>query len=292
MRALMVSSSDRLFNMFALLIGFVAFSLPLLFHDTRHLWQAPSPPAEPSYPAYPTYPPYQEEDPPSAEFRQHVNAGKIPELEELVNKHGKELVNKEHWHGNTPIFEAARSGHLPVVKWLISKGAPVDDANEWGDAPINEAASMGHFDIVWHLADRGANISRVQSAGHNGVLLSAVRHRNVEALNQFAQRGGDLMTRHWNDNTPLHEAARTGDLDVVKWFIGHGVDISATNSVGEGAVAEAASMGHFEVVWELLRAGAAVGDTGSSLAATLTMAAVRHAPSQRSSAPLYHPWWR
>ena len=34
-----MAAGDKLFGAFALLIGFVAFSLPLLFHDTKHLWR-------------------------------------------------------------------------------------------------------------------------------------------------------------------------------------------------------------------------------------------------------------
>ena len=271
-----MAPSDRLFGKFALMVGFVAFSMPLLFHDTKHLWREPPPPAAPTTPSYPTYPPYQEEDSASSDFRKAVNDGDATRLAELVKEHGAELVNKEHWHGNTPIFEAARSGKLDVVKWLLEHGAPADEANEWGDSPINEAAAMGHFDVVRHLADLGANISRTSGSGHNGLLLSAVRHRSVDALDQLARRGVDLAERHWNGNTALHEAARTGELPLVKWLVAHGADVNATNDTGEGAVSEAATMGHFDAVWELLGAGAAVGASGSSQAASLAMAAVRH----------------
>ncbi|KAL1529249.1 hypothetical protein AB1Y20_000204 [Prymnesium parvum] len=264
---------ERLFASFALLVGFVAFSLPLLFHDTKHLWSAPPPSAEPT-PAIPSFPPYQHEDEPSSEFRKAVNEGDLRRLEELVREHGDGLVNKEHWHGNTPIFEAARSGQLGVVEWLVARGAPADATNEWGDSAINEAASMGHFDVAWRLADLGANVSRTPPSGHSSLLLSAVRHRSVSALEQLASRGADLGTRHWNGNTALHEAARTGELELIRWLVSHGADVNATNDSGEGALAEAAVMGHFDAVWELLRAGAAVG--GGSQVATLVMAAVRH----------------
>ena len=171
-----MAAGDKLFGAFALLIGFVAFSLPLLFHDTKHLWREKrAEDVSPPLPTYKPYPPYQEEDPSSASFRQAVQSGDIKEAESLVAQHGAELVSKEHWHGNTPIFEAARAGQLEMVKWLIKRGAAVDEPNEWGDSAINEAASMNHFDVVWYLADQGANVSRTQPHGHNGLLLSAVR---------------------------------------------------------------------------------------------------------------------
>lgn len=267
--------ADRLFASVALLIGFVAFSLPLLLEDTRHLW-ASTPASHSPAPSSPLYPPFEHEDPASAAFRRAVGEGDVGVLEEMVRDHGAEIVRKEHWHGNTPIFEAARSGKLAVVNWLIQKGASVDDPNEWGDSPINEAASMGHFDIVWRLADLGANISRTQPGGHNSLLLSAIRHRSVNALDELRRRGADLSARHWNGNTPLHEAARTGEIEMLRWFIRHGADVNATNDSGEAAIAEAAVMGHFECVSELLSAGAGVGSSESHQAAAVAMSAVRH----------------
>ena len=44
---------------------------------------------------------------------------------------------------------------------------------------------------------------------------SQVRHRSLDALRQLEARGGDMNARHWNGNTVLHEAARSGELEIV-----------------------------------------------------------------------------
>lgn len=115
--------------------------------------------------SHPSYQPPKEETSYSTNFRMAVSTGNLEQVKALVEEHGTQMINTEHWHGNTPVFEAARSGQLKILEWLVESGASVDDANEWGDTPINEAASMGHFDVVWFLADRGANISRAQGGG-------------------------------------------------------------------------------------------------------------------------------
>ena len=120
-------------------------------------------------------------------------------------------MTAEHWHGNTPLFEAARSGHLELCRWLVSKGADADKANEWGDTAANEAGSMGHWDIVWFLNDKGANLSPRTEHNHNTLVLSAVRHQSTDALDELQRRGLDMNARSWNGASPLHEAARTGE---------------------------------------------------------------------------------
>ena len=57
----------------------------------------------------------------------------------------------------------------------------------------------------------------------------------------------------------------------VRWLLAHGLGVNATNDSGETAVAEAASVGHLEVVWALLDAGGGFGSTPESV----VMSAVR-----------------
>tara|TARA_B110001452_G_scaffold41992_1_gene32236 strand:+ start:2607 stop:4346 length:1740 start_codon:yes stop_codon:yes gene_type:complete len=279
-------SSKDLQVIVAALAGFVAFSIPLLYQDTKHIWQPPLvPPPPPPFPDYSSYQ-YPEEEDQDAKFRHACTSGSIAEAEKLLQEHGKELVTKAHWHGNTPIFEAARAGQEEMVKWLIEHGAAVDDKNEWGDSAANEAATMGHFGIVWFLADKGAKLAYAHqdstNAGnaHNSLLLSAVRHRSVEALGKLKGYGVDLNTKHWNGNSALHEAARSGEKELIEWLIHNGADINATNDVGDTAVGEAATMGHFDVLWLLLRAGSNPGASGSSALSQLVMAAVRHSNTE------------
>ena len=221
-----LKTSELQFVLF-LLIGFVAFSLPLLAHDTRHLWggrdfsgEHPDLDAPPGPPSWPWHP-YDEDDP-TAKFRRFIAEGNVAATEALYKEQLEadpplDLVTAEHWHGNTPLFEAARSGHLELCRWLVSKGADADKANEWGDTAANEAGSMGHWDIVWFLNDKGANLSPRTEHNHNTLVLSAVRHQSTDALDELQRRGLDMNARSWNGASPLHEAARTGETKVVDW---------------------------------------------------------------------------
>lgn len=270
-------------------IGFIAFSIPLLAHDAG-IWSAAGggdaqdyaasmPPAPPP----PYYGSYHEPDDDATKFRHAVAEGDIPTAEQLLNAslaadEPVDFVTTPHWHGSTALFEAARSGHLAMAKWLVARGADPDHANEWGDSPANEAASMGHWDLVWYLADSGANLTRTTEHSHSTLLLSAVRHRSTAALAELKRRGVDLTQRQWNGATAIHEAARTGETDVVDWLVSSsGIDVNATNDQGESAVHEAAMMGHNDAMWHLIRAGGDTGAAGSAQAASLVHSAVTHA---------------
>jgi hypothetical protein len=56
--------------------------------------------------------------------------------------------------------------------------------------------------------------------------------------------------------------------------------VNATNDQGEGAVHEAATMGHKDVMWKLIHAGASLGEHGSTAAVSLCFAAVTHSNTE------------
>ena len=62
----------------------------------------------------------------------------------------------------------------------------------------------------------------------------------------------------WSGDTPLHKAARIGDVSEVKKLLAKGAEVNAETSDGWTPLHEAASKGHLNVVKALLAKGAAV----------------------------------
>ena len=279
----LTTSELQLFTL--LFVGFVAFSVPLLLHDLRRgissVSSGAAPEELPPAPPPPYYNGFNEDDDQS-KFRHAVADGNIETAERLLNAslaqdEPVDFVTTPHWHGSTALFEAARSGHLEMAKWLVSRGADPDHSNEWGDSPANEAASMGHWDLVWYLADAGADLTRQPEHAHSTLVLSAVRHRSVAALAELKRRGVNLSQRQWNGATALHEAARTGEVELLNWLVtASQIDINAVNDQGENALHEAALMGHGEAVKRLLEAGCSIGEKGSAPATSIMFSAIRH----------------
>ena len=56
---------------------------------------------------------------------------------------------------NNALRIASRCGNLPLVEFLVSKGADIHNGN---NIALIWASYYGHLDIVKFLADKGANI--------------------------------------------------------------------------------------------------------------------------------------
>ena len=48
-------------------------------------------------------------------------------------------------------------GHLPIVKYLIEKGANIEAKDEYQKTPLHMASNYGKTDVVKYLVSKGAN---------------------------------------------------------------------------------------------------------------------------------------
>uniref|UniRef100_A0A183CRZ9 ANK_REP_REGION domain-containing protein n=1 Tax=Globodera pallida TaxID=36090 RepID=A0A183CRZ9_GLOPA len=63
-------------------------------------------------------------------------------------KHFFSLIQKGRCRGRvSPLFFAAREGHLEVCKVLVAEGADANQKSGDGDSPWFEACKKGHLDI-------------------------------------------------------------------------------------------------------------------------------------------------
>ncbi len=77
-------------------------------------------------------------------------------------------------------------------------------------------------------------------------------------IDRFGEHGLDIRLRDWWHSRPLSDAARTGDLRLIKWLLDQGVDINATSRSGETALMAAAWAGQVQAAKLLLERGADV----------------------------------
>lgn len=157
------------------------------------------------------------------------------------------------------LIHAIRKGYFERVKLLVDNGANLEKADNTyetrtkGKKPYEAALIMGQITIADYLAANGADTSQISllstfqaaccSANkkqaqtlltehpqladeakplHGEMLCNVVEAANTDALQLMIDLGFNL-----NDNsqrTPLHEAALSGNLDLVKLLVSAGAD--------------------------------------------------------------------
>ena len=204
------------------------------------------------------------------------HTGDIDRVRELL-RHDPSLANRVGEHegyylgAGSPLSNAAAAGRLDIVQLLLDHGAdpnlPEEQYAPKGKA-LYSAVYHGHYDIAKLLLERGAFPNPpVESSGD--ALWVSQEWRPDNRMEQLLLSYGATPTKghmgedrpleahNWLRISPLHEAARKGDVREAKKLLKAGADVTARDEhLRSTPLAWAAKFGHLKMVKLLLRHGA------------------------------------
>ncbi|KAI1362921.1 hypothetical protein F5Y08DRAFT_256521 [Xylaria arbuscula] len=186
--------------------------------------------------------------------------------------------------GCSPLIKAIQSQQSDIIHWLLEKRVSVvkQTCPKHGEVSTLELAI--HHDILpehfWKILDicldtawdTGFLSSSIYSAvclGDELALQLIIRHirQNIKRYSFLTRKPEDLVladmvNRRQNGTTPLHKAAKKGDLDMVKILLEAGADVDMLDSYNYTAI-QLTNEPH--IITELVAAGSRSGwlDSGS-----------------------------
>ncbi|CAM9863379.1 unnamed protein product, partial [Laminaria digitata] len=148
---------------------------------------------------------------------------------------------------------------VDLVDLLLSAGADIDARAAEGITALHMATNQPG-DITAVLLQRGAAKHALDPEGRSPLHLAA-EYGNLAATRALLAAGADTNIRYGGifcEMSPLDVAARCGQIEVIREFARHGVDMNAARSasVGSGSLHEAASANQAGAVDALIEAGA------------------------------------
>ena len=191
-------------------------------------------------------------------------------------------VNATNRGGFTALLSAAAYGRLEVVKYLVGSGAAVDARTNNGFTALHRAAWSGHLDVVEFLVGSGLAVDAMTNNGRtpralavscstNSHLSETTRARCAAVADYLAPLAGEepeevrtpeearaALARRGIDYTDAAflDAARSGNLAVVKLFVAAGMSVNTANEHGFTALHWAAFGGRLAVMEYLVGQGA------------------------------------
>ena len=187
----------------------------------------------------------------------------------LANKVGE--LEGYYLGAGSPLSNAVAAGRMDIVQLLLDHGAdpnlPEEQYAPKGRA-LYAAVYHGHYEIAKLLLERGAHPNPpVESSG--SALWIAREWRPDKRMEQLLLSYGatpepemprdEWSPRHnWLRISPLHQAARDGDLRKARELLDGGADLTARDDhIRSTPLAWAAKFGQLEMVQFLLERGAA-----------------------------------
>ena len=150
---------------------------------------------------------------------------------------------------NLELQEAVAAGKLPLVKEFVDASPELAKGFSSDGFPfVALAAAFGHEDVVKYLYGNGADINAAATngTGYNS-LTGAVAGSHTSVAKWLVENGAAVNYRYARGHSPFLEAAANGNLEIVKTFVAHGVDIFARTDDGKSALTFAQERGHKEL---------------------------------------------
>ncbi|XP_078600101.1 uncharacterized protein LOC144875153 [Branchiostoma floridae x Branchiostoma japonicum] len=180
--------------------------------------------------------------------------GNLQSVKHVIES-GHLRVSVEDETGTTPLHLAAANRHVNIARYLLHKGANVDERNHMDETALHLAAGSGDVRMVKLLLEHNADISATDCLG-NTALHFAAREGKTNALHLLLWLGANIDATGNDNLTALHLAAWNGHANVVNDLLVYGADLNKKDIWGHTALHIAAREGYPLIVKDLLHSKA------------------------------------
>lgn len=132
------------------------------------------------------------------------------------------------------LFDAARAGHLPMLREFIAAGYDLDTADHKGYTALILAAYHGHAAAVDALLAAGADACAEDARG-NTALMGAIFKGEMAIARKLIAADCAPDQRNRAGQTPAMYAALFGRVELLDALSAHGADLRATDAAGNSA---------------------------------------------------------
>lgn len=134
--------------------------------------------------------------------------GNLPRVREMLTLHPGLLNVRHYWSdtdSETAVQAAAQTGSIPVVEYLVARGAPLE---------ITTAAFLGRKAEVERMLSEDPKL--INAAGAHGIPIMphAAMSGNLDLVRMLYERGATASTSHALGNAVMH-----GDSRMARWLI-------------------------------------------------------------------------
>ena len=149
----------------------------------------------------------------TSDFFNQVREGNLPAIEALVDRH-PDLLHSRDQRGSTPLILAGYYNHQDVVRFMLERGAPVDEKDSSGNTALMGACFKGYTEIAEILIDAGADVDARNGMGGT-CLIFAITFNREPIARLLLNRGADPDARDPGGKTALDYARAQGLVNLI-----------------------------------------------------------------------------
>ncbi|TRY66204.1 hypothetical protein DNTS_028314 [Danionella cerebrum] len=189
--------------------------------------------------------------------------GKAEVLRFLLDRGAQ--VQQPNRRGACALYCAIRHGHRQLAEMLLERGADVSVCDQRGRTLLMVAAAEGHLSTAQFLISKGSSVSAVDKEGLSALSWACLKgQRSLVPL--LLESGAVIEQADKNGRTPLDLAAFYGDADIVEDLLERGAGMECVDVSGMRPLDRAIGCRNTSVVLTLLKKGAKLGNAAWAMA--------------------------
>jgi|APSaa5957512622_1039677.scaffolds.fasta_scaffold25166_3 uncharacterized protein len=179
--------------------------------------------------------------------------GDVARVQSFLDQ-GVNINERAPCSGAAPLDAAIFGDHLPLVRYLIQRGADANGVGYGDNTALMAAANQGNSEVVELLLNEGADPNLASPVTGETPLHASTSHAYKEGMldcvrlllsvgaNPNVKTKADIPTdRYYRDTrlvgeTPLHLAAAYGDEEMIRSLLQAGADPSIRDDRGDSAL--------------------------------------------------------
>jgi len=185
----------------------------------------------------------------------------------------RSVINTRNTGGGTPLFIAVFKAisdiynreidtNLPIIEYLISKGADVNIKYPDGQTILLIALRMGaNSAVIKLLVDNGADVDEADDKGYKQSALHSTAENidlDSETTELIVSKSENIDLQDVYGNTPLHQACMVGNVKMAELLLNYGANIDMPNKTKGTPLHAAVAKSHIECAGYLISKGADV----------------------------------
>ena len=153
----------------------------------------------------------------------------------LLEKKGVD-INKIYGGTTILLYACYKNVEINFIKYLVSKGANVNDKNKIEETSLMMASYFGNNDVVEFLISKGANVNSKNIKGLDSLMYACQLENNKDIVEFLLRNGANIYEKANNGDNSLIFATSKGNIDVVNLLLKEDAKNNKKNKLGNNVL--------------------------------------------------------
>lgn len=173
------------------------------------------------------------DDSPRKKLTQAISSGDLLKVQTLIESKQVGVDDpSDEYSTLSPLVEAASYAQIPIVKYLVSKGAFIEGISKNGSTPLTKLIESGGtklsfqnlMESVQFLIDSGANVNYLGEDGTTPLMNACKCTRSIELVEMLLDLRALIDIQSKDENTAFLHALRSNNIKAARLLLSRGAN--------------------------------------------------------------------